>query len=342
MQTLPNHYLTLKLRRLQPFEEWRPAGNGLSFALVKGGRGHYGMGATSWKVTTGDVLVFNPEGKGKFMAQHGELLFWEFGSRLEHLLPLFSAEEICMLQDIWENFRGSRFYPASSSLAKQCHLLAESAPPPGNLDHRSQVLRVAAAVLTLEFLNARSQRHAPIPGQDHLSRVFDELSAGEMLTLSIDELAKRFCCSRRHLSRLFHQQFGCSVAALRMELRLLKAVTLLRNPRAKVISVAEQCGFNHLGLFNTCFKRRFGQSPGQWRKCASTKEVQPAFGAEIIRPPTGPAIPHELANKSASASQARGHQILRGMSLGGMNKPHLPTDAHCSAILAPAEAAAPS
>jgi hypothetical protein len=53
-----------------------------------------------------------------------------------------------------------------------------------------------------------------------------------------------------------------------MEIRLLKAVSLLRNPREKVINVAEQCGFNHLGLFNTCFKKRYGTSPGQWRKLA--------------------------------------------------------------------------
>ena len=51
-------------------------------------------------------------------------------------------------------------------------------------------------------------------------------------------------------------------------MRLLKAVALLRNPDTKVINVAEDCGFNHLGLFNTCFKRRFGTSPGQWRKQA--------------------------------------------------------------------------
>jgi hypothetical protein len=51
-----------------------------------------------------------------------------------------------------------------------------------------------------------------------------------------------------------------------MEMRLLKAVSLLRDADAKIINVADQCGFNHLGLFNTCFKRRFGMSPGQWRK----------------------------------------------------------------------------
>ena len=97
-------------------------------------------------------------------------------------------------------------------------------------------------------------------------QVFEKLSASELINLSVSELADRFSCSRRHLNRLFHQHFGISVAALRMEMRLLKAVSLLRVADAKVIHVAEQCGFNHLGLFNTCFKRRFGSSPGQWRK----------------------------------------------------------------------------
>ena len=43
-------------------------------------------------------------------------------------------------------------------------------------------------------------------------------------------------------------------------------MTLLRDPDAKIIRVAEDCGFNQVGLFNICFKRRFGTSPGQWRK----------------------------------------------------------------------------
>jgi len=76
----------------------------------------------------------------------------------------------------------------------------------------------------------------------------------------------------RHLNRLFHQYFGFSVGALRMEMRLLKAVSLLRDVNAKVINVAAQCGFNHLGLFNTCFKRRFGVTPGCWRKQAALEK----------------------------------------------------------------------
>jgi AraC-like DNA-binding protein len=85
-------------------------------------------------------------------------------------------------------------------------------------------------------------------------------------------MAHKFCCSRRHLNRLFHQHFGCSVASLRMEMRLLKALSLLRDQALKIINVAEECGFNHLGLFNACFKKRFGSTPSQWRKGAANGE----------------------------------------------------------------------
>jgi hypothetical protein len=71
-----------------------------------------------------------------------------------------------------------------------------------------------------------------------------------------------------------------------MELRMLRAVTLLRDTRAKVINVAEQCGFNHLGLFNTCFKRRFGTSPGRWRALyAESINAPPDAGANTAQCP---------------------------------------------------------
>ena len=107
----------------------------------------------------------------------------------------------------------------------------------------------------------------------HMVQVFEQMSGSDMLNLSVTELAEKFGCSTRHLNRLFHEHFGLSVAALRMEMRLLTAVSLLRDPDAKVTNVAAQCGFNHLGLFSTCFKRRFRLAPGEWRRtCADLCE----------------------------------------------------------------------
>jgi AraC-like DNA-binding protein len=280
MQTLLKNHLTLQLVRLNPAQEWKDSGEALSFVLLKGGKGKYALRKNAWNLQPGDLVVLNPTAGGTLSGQNGELTFWRFSVCIEHLLPLFSAEEICLLQNITENFRESKYYSASSAVAQTCHALVDNAPPQGNVDHRSQMLRIAAAVLSVEFLNARSHRNGFVRAEDHMIQVFESLSAEELLTLSVGDLADKFGCSRRHLNRLFHQHFGFSVATLRMEMRLLKAISLLRDPHTKVIGVAEQCGFNHLGLFNTCFKRRFGNSPGQWRKTAGQGSGETAFAPQ--------------------------------------------------------------
>ena len=274
---LAQDYLTLRLVRLKPPEEWISKQDGLSFVFAKGGVGKCLCGPLNQRLAPGDVLVLDGAVGGKLCApDRGEMVFACFSVRSEHLFPLFASNEICLLQGVTDDFKQAKLYPASSPLAVECHRLLGEVPPQFNLDHRSQLLRVAAAILTVEFKNAHSQRIGFIRPEDHMIQVFEKLSSADLVGLSVPELAGRFGCSRRHLNRLFHQHFGISVAALRMEMRLLKAVALLRNPDAKVINVAEECGFNHLGLFNTCFKRRFGTSPGQWRKKGVPNAVPPA------------------------------------------------------------------
>ena len=210
---------------------------------------------------------------GKVCAlKRGEMVFWSFSLLVEHLAPLLAADEIFLLKQVTDSLKGPKLYPASSWLAQECHRLVASAPPQGNVDHRSQVLRIAAAVLSVEFKNARSQRVGFVRIRDYRKQMFEELSATELLTLSVGDMAHKFSCSRRHLNRLFHQHFGCSLASLRREMRLLKALSLLRNPDLRIFNVAKQCGFNHLGLFNRCFKKRFGKAPGKWRKGAAQPE----------------------------------------------------------------------
>jgi AraC family mar-sox-rob regulon transcriptional activator len=271
-------YLTLRLIRLKPREEWEGKPEGFSFVFLRGGVAKYMAGTLTQRLGYGDVAVLNGTAPGKLHVWNGdEVVFWWFSLSVEHLFPLFAGEEISMLQNVADGLQAFKVYPASGSLAKECHRLLAEVPAQFNLDHRSQLLRVAASILTEEFKTARTNRAGFVRAEDHLIQVFEKLSTDELLSLSVGELANKFGCSRRHLNRLFHQHFGFSVASFRMEMRLLKAVSLLRNPDAKIINVADQCGFNHLGLFNTCFKRRFGVSPGQWRK-QTEKDQNPAAG----------------------------------------------------------------
>jgi AraC-like DNA-binding protein len=260
----------LRLARLQSSESWTNPSNNedeFTFVFLKGGIGKYVSANATPQLLPGDVLVFSGRSAGKLYAsEKNDCVFTSFCVPFEHLYPLFANNEISLLHDVKANFKAAKIYPRNGALAIECGQLLEAVQTQSTLEQRSQLLRIVAVILSDEFKNVHTQRSGMNWAEDHVIQVFEKLSSSELLSLSADELAGKFGCSRRHLNRLFHQHFGLSITALKMEMRLLKAVSLLRDPREKVINVAEQCGFNHLGLFNICFKRRYGISPGQWRK----------------------------------------------------------------------------
>lgn len=328
-------YFALQLVRLKPSEEWSPQKEGLCFIFPKGGVGQCVNGTATQRLTPGDILVWEGGPGSRLSVPKGaEMVFWSFFVRLEHLLPLFAGDEISLLQEVTGNFKGSKLFPASTALAMKCHRLIEEVPPQPDLEHRSHLLRVAAAILNEEFRTLHHQRVGLGQVEERIIRVFEELSADQLLALSVSELAAKFGCSRRHLNRLFHQYFGFSVGALRMEMRLLKAVSLLRDIDAKVINVAAQCGFNHLGLFNTCFKKRFGVSPGHWRKQAASGKIrQPtATGHDSVCPLQGkglcplfagaPGGSVPLAAKPSPPGKSASAKALPGMPAGEQSIEH--------------------
>jgi AraC-like DNA-binding protein len=269
---LGEDHFKLRLVRLQPSELWANQSRNedeYTFVFIKGGIAKYVFPNATQRIVPGNVLVFTKHSVGKLYAdEKSECIFTNFSVLFEHLFPLFASNEIGLLHNVMANFKAGRIFSPTSTVSTECQPMLESAFAQSRLQQRSQLLRIVAAILSDEFKTVHSQRSGMGWAEDHMIQVFEKLSSAELLKLSVDELAAKFSCSRRHLNRLFHQHFGLSITALRMEIRLLKAVSLLRNPREKVINVAEQCGFNHLGLFNTCFKRRYGASPGQWRKSA--------------------------------------------------------------------------
>ncbi|MEJ0090055.1 MAG: helix-turn-helix transcriptional regulator [Limisphaerales bacterium] len=265
-------HFCLRLMRIKSAEQWSYQKEGLVFLIFKAGTGRYVADDVTIQTAPGDVLILTEGTKGKLSVfQSEEVVFNNFSLCLEHLFPLFASHEIALLEDVISGLKKSKFLPAATPLATQVKRLINDVSPEFNLDHRSQLLRVAAAILTQEFQNAHQRRAGFARTADRIVQVFENLSTVELLNLSIAELAVKFGCSRRHLSRLSQQCLGRSIAALKMEMRLMKAAACLRNPQAKIINVAEQCGFNHLGLFNTCFKKRFGASPGKWRNMTADK-----------------------------------------------------------------------
>ncbi len=264
---------------LRPSEQWASRESGVLFLFTESGSGFWGSGAGARRLALGEMLVVGSGQGGEVRAcGHSELAFSFFCTPVEHLFPLFSSAEIPSLLSIAARFNRPKLYPAFEALTQDCFQLLGQSPSEPGLAQRVQLLRVVAAVLAPQFQGATGPA-LTYRADDQMARAFERLSVTDLLTLQVPELAAKFNCSRRHLNRLFNEHFGLSVATLKMEMRLLKAASLLRNPETKIINVAEQCGFNHLGLFNICFKKRFGSSPGRWRKTDQSSSVR---SAEIL------------------------------------------------------------
>ena len=87
-----------------------------------------------------------------------------------------------------------------------------------------------------------------------------------LLEISFDKLAQMTCCTPRHLSRIFQDVVGMSFSDKRAEIRLARAREVLATGESKVVEVAMESGYKSLSSFNLMFTRRFGISPGRWRK----------------------------------------------------------------------------
>jgi|GEM_PF-600845 len=276
------HSLKLIPLLVEAGEAWSIPLDGLLFLLPQGGEVLCACGPLTEPIVPGDVVVFgNATGATLSVSKGKRFQAGWFSVCLEDLYPLLGCAEILQLHNFAERFRGLRRFHHGSYEAKECHRVLGKVPAESNLDHRSRLLRVVAMALSSELGRAQEQQGSMVPGDAHFSKVVQSLSIDNLQRMGVDDLAAQFGCSRRHLNRLFHKHFGISVADLRREARLLKALCLLRRPGAKIMGIAEECGFNHLGLFNSSFKRRFGSSPGQLRKEWANAESDLGGGEQL-------------------------------------------------------------
>ena len=240
---------------------------GLLFLMPQGGEATCVCGSQRTPMSKGYFLVVSNSGSNPVVVEEArDFRAGWFSVRLDQMFPLFGTSEIAFLGRVAEAFLKPRRYPVSGGVAKECSDWVLERRSFSCLEHRSRLLCVVAEVLAQDFQRVRQERCSGSLAEQGFLNTFERLTVDELQNLDIEALAVKFHCGRRHLNRQFQRYLGVSVAELRKEARLMKAFCLLRDPVIKIMSVAEQCGFNHLGLFNATFRARFGASPSQVRK----------------------------------------------------------------------------
>lgn len=145
------------------------------------------------------------------------------------------------------------------------------------LGHAHRLLEAGSDMLAAEtaltdafaMLLRRHARHRPAVAALHsdsarVAAMQEKLSADLTETLTLSQLAETVNLSPFHAARLFSASVGMPPHAWRNQLRLNRALSLLRRG-VPVTEVAAATGFTDQSHFTRHFKRAYGIAPGKWK-----------------------------------------------------------------------------
>ena len=98
-----------------------------------------------------------------------------------------------------------------------------------------------------------------------VSKAIHYLEAHGDQPITVDELARLSCMSKRNFARVFQAATGSAPIAYLVNLRLARAGALLRRGEP-VTSAAYKVGFNDSNYFTRRFHQMFGVAPSDYRK----------------------------------------------------------------------------
>lgn len=259
-------HLLLQETKLGPGEEWTFPGEGWRFLSVRLGQGYW-LAADPKPVEPGDAIMLSPVSRGILRAsQLTDLSFAFFNFQPDRLTDLLTPMERHYLESAATQSRlAFKLIGANDPWAREFSVLAQRATSQNSLASRSALLQLIAAAVGIET-GPQVEVPSRLPGaKDRFLHLLGQMSESEFINCSVEGVAQQSRCSTRHLSRLFHETFGVSFSARQTELRMQKAVQLLKDTDLKISQVARECGYGHLGLFNATFKRRWKHTPSEWR-----------------------------------------------------------------------------
>jgi AraC-like DNA-binding protein len=241
---------------------------------VHEGTGLVMQSAHSALLNPNDVLVCGPASAAQFRASRlEELQLHSFQVNPELLSGVLSAFERQQLQATLRGVKTLHRFPPESAAAKQFESLSQPSVHP--LHRRCQMLQLAAPILS-EHLPAQSAPERFLSARERFAQLFETMPEAELQNRSPEELAKLCGCSVRHFSRLFREHFGHSLLPQRTALRIQRARQLLAETDAKIIDVALECGFQHVGQFTASFRRLTRMTPSEYRRRKQRRELAPA------------------------------------------------------------------
>jgi AraC-like DNA-binding protein len=99
-----------------------------------------------------------------------------------------------------------------------------------------------------------------------IKAAFESIEKNLTAGISLTELAKNASVTPAHFSRVFKKLTGLTLIDFITNKRMIKAKGLLQESDAKILVIAEMCGFESLPHFHRTFKKYVGVTPAEFRR----------------------------------------------------------------------------
>lgn len=212
-----------------------------------------------YPVTRGDIVLTAPN-----EMHHG---VWENGVTHEHYCIWFPAEiNRAWTTRFFERRRGegnliSLSAPDKERLLRLLERMERELSQEG--DPRRATAAFLQVLLLIEGAEAEAGEKFDLPTP--LPEILEEIGRRFGEPLRMADIAERYFISQSTLNRLFQQHLRISPHTYLENLRLARAKRLLASG-CDVTATALECGFSDSSYFILLFRRRFGVTPGKYRR----------------------------------------------------------------------------
>jgi len=233
--------------------------------IVWRGNGLHILNDVPYTITCGDVFYINADDHHSYESVNAleldNILYnrhqLTLGAAWDGLLPTAGTDQ---RQRYWR--LGT---PGMSVLRQQVDALSHECMKTDPLSALlSEALFLQVSLLLMRF------RHAPdsplLSDGEQLDLLLMALRVSIDLPFRLDNFCQQYQLNARSLKQLFKQQTGMGVNQYLRQLRLCKAMDLLRHSQQTIGEVAACCGFDDSNYFSVVFNQSVGVAPREYRQ----------------------------------------------------------------------------
>lgn len=247
----------------------------MELVVIKKGQGYVSVDFDKHLVHSGDIIMIYPgclhaiEQDASYKMEYENIIF-------KPELLSSGANDLCMLQYMKPLLDGTlpvehfltpahEVFESLSNCIRQIDLVCADQTTGWQLAVKSALFYFFFLLISERQKKTVSISHNP-KSLKKMKTVLKYVEEHYTEKLTIDDMAKLTFYSKSHFMKFFKVHMGTGFTEYLNDYRLAMAARLLKSSDESILMIAEESGFDNLSYFNRIFKRKYGVSPGSYRK----------------------------------------------------------------------------